>query len=442
MNLYFNADSETNNIYSKCNDGLLTAQCSSTSNEALKSEREHTNQKLEQINRYNDSIFRTLIDEIQRIRETCVDQNYVAEKISNLEQTLVTKQNTMQTSLVTLEESIADVNLRAVTTSMYQDHLLHNLQSSLIDTRSGSNKDQCCPCNSSFPPLISPRAPTTNNNRTCTMGDKAFDSFQLLNNHVSEHSGQVFSCGFCEKTCTTSELLQEHLRLYHNIRNIVPCRICDHIFLSKPDLDRHINTDHEAPSKCLCYLCGKILPTEKALNTHLMSDHPPSIDQVASLHLQSFRCDLCGILFALRDDLQQHLECGHSEQIISQVQQTLSNPVSQEILENVAHPAVYEHCEAIPNHELSCNNCDKSFDNFRDLSEHVTSAHSTSLLFPCEDCDILFTSLTSLETHILGHHETIPQFDGPLQDVVEDTSPYSIQSRTAPYLFNKKKQLK
>ena len=109
-----------------------------------------------------------------------------------------------------------------------------------------------------------------------------------------------------------------------------------------------------------------------------------------------------------------------------------------------------EQCEPAL-HGLHCYNCDLSFEQFCDLSEHVKNFHNDENFNPCVDCELFFHTSSALEVHIVKDHERMQQFDGPIQeqydfsdstilDIVPNESEPTV--RTAKYAFNKNKQMK
>ena len=98
-----------------------------------------------------------------------------------------------------------------------------------------------------------------------------------------------------------------------------------------------------------------------------------------------------------------------------------------------------EHGNYLPP-RITCYKCDKSFEQFSDLSEHTVAAHPTQLVFTCDDCEVNFKKLTYLEDHISREHKEhfIPQLDGPVQEVFDFTN--IPDTRSATFSFNQDKQ--
>ena len=96
-----------------------------------------------------------------------------------------------------------------------------------------------------------------------------------------------------------------------------------------------------------------------------------------------------------------------------------------------------------------CQECELSFDNFGDLSEHIVTSHESES-YPCEECETIFLSLPALEYHFEEEHlipphaqlgDLIPQYDGPGQEANPYTGlPGTTSVRTASFTFNQAKQ--
>ena len=91
---------------------------------------------------------------------------------------------------------------------------------------------------------------------------------------------------------------------------------------------------------------------------------------------------------------------------------------------------------------MTCYKCDLTFEQFSDLSDHTAANHPARILFPCNECQLSFGNLAILEEHIYSEHQsnTIPQVDGPCQDLSEASKVLYSNNRTAGFTFNHEKQ--
>ena len=134
-------------------------------NEAFKSEREHTTTKISLLVTSPETKFRALTDAIVQVADKndsekqAVDDPTLSfhERITTLEEKLITCDDNVKTAVDILEEAIADVSLKTLTQNSYQEQLLYNLKLGLHDTLLLMSKDKCCPCDYEFHNNSSPQ---------------------------------------------------------------------------------------------------------------------------------------------------------------------------------------------------------------------------------------------------------------------------------------------
>ena len=209
----------------------------------LDAEREHTNVKLTRIVESNGQMFKSLMSELSAVRKSCgqTDLDQLVKRVSNIELALNITDNEMKKNVEILDESIANANLRSVTSSMYLEQLLYNLKKGLFETLSSITKDRCCPCKSKPNSVPSPTIYNHSDELSCSLCKKTFDTTQLLSLHMAEHHhSQRYSCCLCGLTCRNSEVLQQHLETHHRIVHTANCPVCGHIFMNNNDLQSHL----------------------------------------------------------------------------------------------------------------------------------------------------------------------------------------------------------
>ena len=292
-------------------------------NEALKEERNHFNACLkaesEHTNTIVTKIFHNLSDRIGAVNE--VIKNY--------------------------DVTLADMDLRIETTSLYHQEHLHSLKTSLQDVFQNIEKDM----QSAMSDLQQMRnaSPTF-----CKFCGKAFQTEDHLRSHVdnqhalsSDQYGQnslasslhneplqLQSCNFCSLVITSPEELIKHMVTFHGIQQLskpqnsyhshasqhynfsytefqqVPqiCDICHMLFATYDALESHMRT-HEISTLnsevqfLLCDICGTTCNNEAELNLHLTTFHTSS---------PSHACGKCGKTFKARCDLYTHIHDDHS----------------------------------------------------------------------------------------------------------------------------------
>ena len=398
----------------------------------LEAEREHTNVKLTRIVESNRHTFNSLISEISTLRESCknTDFHQISRRVTYLESALSNIGSELKTNVEILEESIANISLKSETSSMYLQ-LLFNLKKGLFKTLSCITQDKCCPCKSKSG---LPHSPADNNQDKpyCSQCDKTFYPTKLFTHHMAtQHQSQVYSCSLCELTCTNSEILDHHLRTHHRILHAAKCPVCCHVFMNNADLQSHMSSTHAV----LCAVCGKLLQSESDIHVHMTTDHADmpgdtghNVELEEENNLPSVACDQTVFEFPTTD-LSFHIQA--------------HNSYSPPLPEPTTAPPPGNELDPINNTNLyTCDNCEDTFESFDDLTDHIGSIHAQELCYPCEDCKIIFESLSTLEMHFATHHDTIPQVDGPIEEVPDLVPQGCVSTRTANYVFNKKKQIK
>ena len=149
----------------------------------------------------------------------------------------------------------------------------------------------------------------------------------------------AFACAECEKTYTTKQYLNRHMKEKHSATPpSFACDECGTTFTQKGKLTRHIKTQHSAtPPSFACVQCDKTFTEKGNLNTHIKIKHSASPP--------SFACDECGKTFTEKGNLKSHLAFAHDVGV------------------------VWHHCDADPD-------CDYKSKSGSALARHIQSMHA------------------------------------------------------------------
>ncbi|XP_048000523.1 oocyte zinc finger protein XlCOF6-like isoform X2 [Leguminivora glycinivorella] len=207
----------------------------------------------------------------------------------------------------------------------------------------------------------------------CPHCEKTFTRKLAWRKHVSSVHGRAReTCQYCKKTYANKDALRSHINLRHPIegttRPIIKshiCQDCGKAFRS-PSLLKIHSVKHSNNKDYYCVECDKSFKTSTILKHHL---------KTASVHVNyvdlPLACEHCGKRFAIRRDLEQHINRVHL---------------------NIK--------------PFQCDRCEKAYVNVWSLNEHRRIAHEgfkRPLKFPCSMCDKVFDSNNILKDHIRTH---------------------------------------
>ena len=264
--------------------------------EVLKTESEHTTDKLSMFVTSYNQIFKNLSDSIDKLAR---DHSKILAKIYDLE-------HKMNTSVDILEDTIASVNLKVHTCSLYQENLLFKLKSALFETLSTIKTDKCCPCdnNDSKSKHNSQHLAAKHNVVLPELSVSSDMEMNIVSNQVDP--GKEGSPELLPPT-----LSPERANGYPEFTHA--CTLCDQVFSSLSDLDIHVESVHVTGSSQFqnytsldCAKCGNTFEDFNDLCAHIQTIHTD---------LQIFLCEDCNIILYTKTALELHIEGDHITQI-------------------------------------------------------------------------------------------------------------------------------
>ncbi|XP_065346556.1 zinc finger protein 425-like [Cloeon dipterum] len=222
------------------------------------------------------------------------------------------------------------------------------------------------------------------------LGTLSRASGSLLTNSVQVEAAKkeevcLKHCAHCSASFRRFRDLKEHLLSAHDLIGFkFGCATCGNKFLYKQHLLEHVRVAHmeqcdvEAAKKeevCLkhCAHCSASFRRFRDLKAHLLSAH----DLIGF----KFGCATCGNKFLYKQHLVEHVRVAHMEQC---------------------------DVEAAKKEEVClkhCAHCSASFRRFRDLKEHLLSAHDLiGFKFGCATCGNKFWYKQHLVEHVRVAH--------------------------------------
>ncbi|CAF0798444.1 unnamed protein product [Adineta steineri] len=151
----------------------------------------------------------------------------------------------------------------------------------------------------------------------CTICKFRFTQSNSLKAHMLTHqtNAQKFHCTYCPTVLTRKADLKQHMLKKHaNDEDFVTCLKCDQEFADPHELSQHKKMHHglnnnnnnsfnNTPRVQLsCSLCTYKTFSQDILDDHMDSQHRDD---------RTFQCNECGLMYATRGDLRQHVTKVH-----------------------------------------------------------------------------------------------------------------------------------
>ncbi|CAH2251330.1 jg5989 [Pararge aegeria aegeria] len=226
---------------------------------------------------------------------------------------------------------------------------------------------------------------TMNERFTCHICSSTFQSFFLLNTHISVHYSNAV-CDTCGKGFLSYPRLVTHIESHKN--GTYPCKKCKMTFPSISKLKYHTAKIHGTLGKTKLSKCHKCLVR--------FEHHYEKVKHLKEVHGISFTytCDTCNSIFKTRYALSMHVIKYHTQNIICEIcKKTFS-----------------ERCHLrkhMPLHTQErnyvCPACKKCYRYERTLKHHLKSKHSPDFRFTCAICWTGFTNRIDYKIHRATH---------------------------------------
>ncbi len=196
----------------------------------------------------------------------------------------------------------------------------------------------------------------------CELCDKKYTRKDILNRHIKfyhEIPGQ-YVCDVCHKGFNRSDELNVHQQLHTN--RIYSCQFCDKIYTYLSSLNRHTNEVHKI-NQYICSFpnCDKSFSTKVDLTSHIHNIH----------HV--IQCETCNFISDTIDNMTQHVDNHHTKKI----------------------------------HNCPCQDCSYTTTNVFDYKRHLT-VHTNERPYICQQCSDGFKTIKTLQQHMLVHTDEHP----------------------------------
>nr|XP_034837894.1 zinc finger protein 98-like [Maniola hyperantus] len=225
---------------------------------------------------------------------------------------------------------------------------------------------------------------TTDELLACHLCSQTFQSFFLLNKHMSVHYSNAV-CDSCGKGFLSYQRLITHMESHKN--GTYPCEKCKKIFPSISKLKYHDDKIHGKLAKAKLAKCHKCLER--------FEHHYEKVNHLKDVHGVSFTyaCDTCNLVFKTRHSLSMHVIKYHTQNIICEIcRKTFSERCHLK-----KHMAIHTQ-----ERNYVCPICKKSYRYEKTLKQHLKS-HNPDWKFTCGVCWTGFSNRTEYKTHRATH---------------------------------------
>lgn len=227
---------------------------------------------------------------------------------------------------------------------------------------------------------------------TCDFCKRKFLHLNRLKNHIEAHitdDETKRTCDHCKTVCKTQTKLKIHiLKVHHNIQN--RCNLCRELFESEEKLSKHRCSEG---ALLPCPDCGKKFTRKYYFNKHRL------------LHSKTaLRCQFCYTVFMKQETYDTHLlklSCSKGARYywLENYEKLKCRVCSEDFKseDEVLNHFIVWH----PGKPFQCFWCNKDFNKFEELSEHVQK-HVTER-YTCHECNKAYTSQEGYRKHKLKH---------------------------------------
>ncbi|CAF1466363.1 unnamed protein product, partial [Didymodactylos carnosus] len=314
------------------------------------------------------------------------------------------------------------------------EHNIHTLSPTLIDNCIESS--------------VTHSSSTITSSFKCSYCENLFTSKTQLERHTRIHvSSNNLRCNICDRSFSTIEILSEHKLTHCKSTTTNICIYCNQVILNENEYKQHLykhnnksslttsslfgDSNSTTLSTIHCIICKQSLMNEHEISLHIHF-HLAKLMTTANYHEVSYICEQCHYLSNSNDnfiiDLKKYrlicyrcLERNENtiqEQTISMSQESndgssSSNPILKcskcididfNSLKTFQQHFETVHNDSFNNYEYQCIKCNKLFENYDDISRHISSIHKKLSLKTSSSGFSIDTMTTTIETNDQKNH--------------------------------------
>jgi hypothetical protein len=134
---------------------------------------------------------------------------------------------------------------------------------------------------------------------------KTDTEMKLKRHHNQKHEDgyEEFNCEECDFQADTERRLKRHQNQKH-VEKAMECNLCDDVFQRKHELNRHISMKHPSERICRFFLEDRCKFEDECIFKHERKS------------LANFKCNICGEVFKLKNEMMMHRKNGHLDRLI------------------------------------------------------------------------------------------------------------------------------
>lgn len=266
--------------------------------------------------------------------------------------------------------------------------------------------------------------------QACPVCDKQYNNYYNVLRHMeSKHPDQVpriYECVKCFETFVRQSELKEHVARVHNLALIsgkmIPlsssnarsyiCRECGETFSEMLQWLEHQSTH----GKFNCNQCEYSCDMRDDLEEHLNTTHPEEMSP-PKLKLKLYTCKHCNNTYSNIDELRDHMSSEHNipkeDMDLTQDEDGKSDDLTNFMLN------AQQFSRMQPKPTLRCRYCNDKFTSKPDLTQHMINEHGTSgQLLSCTLCQAEFVNDKGLKVHLWRSHQLRePDWGGVLPEI-------------------------
>ncbi|XP_068238034.1 zinc finger protein 23-like [Palaemon carinicauda] len=239
----------------------------------------------------------------------------------------------------------------------------------------------------------------------CLKCNKEFAKRLLLTEHRKVHSRKlrVYNCNHCGKVFHEARKYFSHLSLHERM---FECNSCGRKFSLLANLKKHIVLHHDAKKK-VCEVCGMQFSSDNELTEHQQSQHS---EDIVSSYIA--KCKYCNREYRREEAYIQHMNrapyncstcnksCGCEFELKKHIRYEHGHCVCEFCGKSFKNNSILNHIKVMHKEApVQCLHCPKKFVYRSRMLAHIDSCHNAEKKYKCNQCSYSAKTANSLNLH-------------------------------------------